>query len=64
MHSEEIPEKILESNIFRTLESASVTEIGALYKISFSKFILIFESKTAKNKLENTEILAGLVTTS
>ena len=56
MCSEEIPEEILESNIFHILESENVTKIGALYKIS--KFILILESKTAKEKLENTEILS------
>ena len=55
MCSEEIPEEILELYISRILESGNVTEICALYKIS--KFILIFESKTAKEKLENTEIL-------
>ena len=38
------------------LEFENVTEIDALYKIS--NFILIFESKTAKEKLENTEILS------
>ena len=56
MCSEEITEEILESNIFRILESENETKIGALYKIS--KFILIFESKKVKEKLENTEILS------
>ena len=42
--SEEIPENILESNIFCILEYENVTEIVALYKISLSKSIFIFES--------------------
>ena len=54
--SEEAPKKFLESDIFRILESEGVTEIGALYKVSLSKFILIFGSKTAKDKLQDTEI--------
>ena len=58
------PEKILESNILLILESESVTEIGALYKVFLSNFILIFESKTAKEKLEKPKILAALVTAS
>ena len=33
-----------------------MTEIGALYKASPSKFVLIFGSKTAKEKLAGTEI--------
>ena len=37
--SEETQKKILESGIFRTLESEGVTEIGALYKVSPSKFV-------------------------
>ena len=40
---------------FRIVESDNVKETGALYKIS--KF-LIFKSKTAKEKLENTSILS------
>ena len=58
------PEKILESNILLILESESVTEIGALYKVFLSNFILTFESKTAKEKLEKPKILAALVTAS
>ena len=54
--SEEAQKKFLESDIFRILESEGVTEIGALYKVSLSKFILIFGSKTAKDKLQDTEI--------
>ena len=49
-------QKILESDIFRTLGSEGVTEIGALCKVSSSKFVLVFGSKTAKEKLENTAI--------
>ena len=56
MCSEETQKKILESDIFRILESEGVTEIGALYKVSPSKFILIFRSKTAKEKLQGTKI--------
>ena len=48
--------KILESDISRILESEELTEIGALYKVSSSKFVLIFRSKTAKEKLQGTEI--------
>ena len=54
--SEETQKKILESDIFRILDSEGVTEIGALYKVSPSKFVLIFGSKTAKEKLQSTEI--------
>ena len=56
MCSEETQKKILESDIFRILKSEGVTEIGALYKVSPSKFVLVFGSKAAKEKLENTEI--------
>ena len=38
--SEETPKKILKSDI--------LTEVGALYKVSPSKFFLVFESKTLK----------------
>ena len=48
MCSEETQRNILESDIFRILESEGVTEIGALYKVS--------PSKAAKVKLECTEI--------
>ena len=54
--SKETQKKILESDIFRILKSEGVTEIGALYKVSPSKFVLVFESKAAKEKLENTGI--------
>ena len=47
---------ILESDIFRILESERVTEIGALYTVSPSKFVLVFGSRTAKEKLQGTEI--------
>ena len=50
------PEKKIESDIFRILKSEGVTEIGVLYKVSPSKFILVFRSKAAKEKLESTEI--------
>ena len=54
--SKETQKKILESDIFRILKSEGVTEIGALYKVSPSKFVLVFGSKAAKEKLESTEI--------
>ena len=54
--SEETQRKILESAFFRILESEGVTEIRALYKVSPSKFVLVFGSKTAKEKLQGTEI--------
>ena len=54
--SEETQKKILESDIFRILKSEGVIEIGALYKVSPSKFVLVFGSKAAKEKLESTEI--------
>ena len=54
--SEETQRKILEPDIFRILGSEGVTEIGALYKVSPSKFVLGFGSKAAKEKLEGTEI--------
>ena len=56
MCSEETQRKILESGIFHILESEGVTEIGSLYKVSSSKFVLVFGSKAAKEKLEGTEI--------
>ena len=56
MGSKEKKKKILESDIFRILESDGVTQIGALYKISPSKFILVFRSKTANHKLGGREI--------
>ena len=54
--SEETQKKILESDIFRILESEGVTEIGAMHKVSPSKFVLVFGSKTVKEKLSGTEI--------
>ena len=44
----ETQRKILESDILSTLESEGVAEIGALYKVSPSKFVLAFRSKAAK----------------
>ena len=54
--SEETQKDIIESVIFRILDSEGITEIDALYKVSPSKFILAFGSKTAKEKLQGTEI--------
>ena len=54
--SEETQRKILESDIFRILESEGVTEISALYKVSPSKFVLVFGSRMAKEKLQGTKI--------
>ena len=54
--SEETQKKILESDIFHILHSEGVTEIGVLYKVSPSKCVLVFGSKTAKEKLSGTEI--------
>ena len=53
---EETQKKTLESDIFRILGSEGVTEIGALYKVSPSKFVLVFGSQTEKEKLQNTAI--------
>ena len=53
-------QRISESDLFRILESEGVTEIGALYKVSPSKFVLVFGSKAAREKLENTEIQSRL----
>ena len=47
--------QILESDIFRILESEGVTGMAALYKFASSKFVLIFGSKTAKEKLDGAE---------
>ena len=55
MCSEETQKRILESINLRILESEGVTEIGALYKVSPSNLILVFGSKTAKEKLQGTE---------
>ena len=54
--SGEIQKQILESDIFRILSSEGVTGIGALYKVSPSKFVLVFGSQTEKEKLKNTVI--------
>ena len=54
--SKEAQKKFLESDIFRILESEGVMELGVLYKVSPSKFVLIFGSKMAKEKLQGTEI--------
>ena len=54
--SEETQKKILEADILRILESEGVTEIGALYKVSPSKFVLVFGSQAAKERLQYTEI--------
>ena len=40
----------------KTLESDILTELGALYKVSPSKFALVFGSKTPKEELAGTEI--------
>ena len=53
--SEETQNRILELDNFRILESEGVTEIGGLHKVSPSKLILVFGSKTAKEKLQDTE---------
>ena len=53
--SRETQKQILESDIFRILSSEGVTGIGALYKVSPSKF-LVFGSQTEKEKLKNTVI--------
>ena len=60
MCSEEAQKNILESDIFRILESEGVTEIGPLYKVSPSKFVFLFGSKTAKEKLADTGIQCRL----
>ena len=60
MFSEEAQKKILELDNFCTLESEGVTEIGALYKVSPSKFFLVFRSKMAKERLAGTEIQCRL----
>ena len=52
----ETQRKVLESDIFRILEFEGVTETGTLYKISPSKFVLVFESKVVMEKLQGTEI--------
>ena len=54
--SKETQKKILEADIFRLLESEGVTEVGALYKVSPSKFVLVFGSRASKEKLVGTEI--------
>ena len=53
IYLEELPEKFLESQISGTLETKGVTKTGAapLYKAPSSKFILILESKAAREKL-------------
>ena len=47
-YSEETPKKILKQDI--------LTEVGALCKVSPSKFVLVFGSKTPKEKLAGIEI--------
>ena len=53
---ERTQKKILESNIFRILRSEGITGIGALHKVSPSKFVLVFRSQMEKEKLQNTVI--------
>ena len=48
--------KILESDIFCILEPEGVTEIGALYKVSHLKLVLVFGTKMTREKLAGTEI--------
>ena len=50
--SEETQRKVLESDIFRILEFEGVTEIGALYKVSPSKFVLVFGSKRRRKNFK------------
>ena len=50
--SEEIQRKILESDIFRTLEPEGVTEIGALCKVSPSKFVWSLDQKRQRRNLK------------
>ena len=52
--SGEIQKRILESDIFHILSSEQKMGIGALYKVSPSKFVLVFRSQTEKEKLKNT----------
>ena len=54
--SEETQKEIIKPDIFRIRESEGITEIGTLYKVSPSKFVLVFGSKTAKEKLQGTKI--------
>ena len=56
VRSRETQRKILESDILRIPKSEGVTEIRDLCKVSPSKFVLAIESKTAKEKLQGTEI--------
>ena len=53
IHLEELPEKFLEPEISGILENKGVTktDVTPLYKASSSKFILILELKTAREKL-------------
>ena len=45
---EELLGKFLESDIFHILETEGITEMSALFKVSSSKFILIFKSKKVR----------------
>ena len=49
-------QQILESDIFCILKSKGVKGIGAMYKVSPSKFVLVFGSQTGKEQLFNTVI--------
>ena len=53
IYLEKLPEKFLESQITGALETKGVTKTGAtpLHKAPSSKFILILESKAAREKL-------------
>ena len=53
IYLEELLEKFLESQITGTIETEGVTKTGAapMYKAPSSKFILIPESKAAREKL-------------
>ena len=48
--------QILESDIFRILKCEGVQGIEAMYKVSPSKFVLVFGSRAEKGKIFNTVI--------
>ena len=50
------PKERFQNLIFSVFWNLRESQIGALYKVSPSKFVLVFGSKAAKEKLQGTEI--------
>ena len=58
--SEETQRKILESDIFRIPESKGVTEIGPLYKVSLSKFVLMIKNGEGETSVQRSNVVLAI----